>query len=78
MEEEEEEEEYTNPYDMLVYGIRSSYTKESFFRRLHRFVDSIDLCKAEAMEKRCNVFSNSLSYILCSLLTQFSSVKNLT
>jgi integrase len=54
---EEEEEEYTDPYRMFVYAIRSPYTKDSYFRRLRRFFDSIDLCKGEAMDKRCNAFA---------------------
>jgi hypothetical protein len=40
---QEEAEECTNPYTMFVYAIRSPYTKESYFRRLRRFFDSIDL-----------------------------------
>ena len=37
---------------MFVYAIRSPYTKESYFRRLRRFFDAIDLCKGMRMEER--------------------------
>jgi hypothetical protein len=35
---------------MFIYAIRSPYTKESYFRRLRRFFDAIDLCKGMRME----------------------------
>jgi hypothetical protein len=44
---------------MFVYAIRSPYTKESYFRRLGRFFDAIDLCKDMGMEQRCNTFAYS-------------------
>ncbi|HZE77042.1 MAG TPA: hypothetical protein VE089_00675 [Nitrososphaeraceae archaeon] len=55
--EAQEEEEYADPYTIFVYTIRSPYTKESYFRRLRRFFDSIDLFKGQTMEKRCNAFA---------------------
>jgi hypothetical protein len=42
---------------MFVYAIRSPYTKESYFRRLRRFFDAIELCKGMGMEERCNTFA---------------------
>jgi hypothetical protein len=30
---------------------------ESYFRRLRRFFDAIDLCKDMGMEQRCNTFA---------------------
>ncbi|HEY7080153.1 MAG TPA: hypothetical protein VH500_10655 [Nitrososphaeraceae archaeon] len=53
----EEEEGFTDPYSIFVYAIRSPYTKESYFRRLRRFFDSISYCKGETMDKRCNSFA---------------------
>ena len=44
---------------MFVYTIRSPYTKESYFRRLCRFFDTINFCKGETMDKRCNTFAYS-------------------
>jgi hypothetical protein len=52
-----QKEEYTDPYSMFVYTIRSPYTKESYFRRLRRFFDAIEFCKGETMDKRCNTFA---------------------
>ena len=46
-----------DPYSMFVYAIRSPYTKESYFRRLRRFFDSINFCEGETMDKRCNMFA---------------------
>ncbi|HZC48271.1 MAG TPA: hypothetical protein VE244_04325 [Nitrososphaeraceae archaeon] len=66
--------EDTDPYTMFVYAI-SSHTKESYFRRLRRFFDAIELCKGMRMEERCNtsvyrartgynwVFSNILRFL---------------
>jgi hypothetical protein len=42
---------------MFIYAIRSPYTKESYFRRLRRFFDAIELCKGMRMEERCNTFA---------------------
>ena len=44
---------------MFVYAIRSPYTKESYFRRLRRFFDTINFCKGEPLDKRCNTFAYS-------------------
>ena len=49
--------EDTDPYTMFVYAIRSPYTKESYFRRLRRFFDTIELRKGMAMEERCDTFA---------------------
>jgi hypothetical protein len=43
---------------MFVYGIRSPYTKESYFRRLRIFFDSIDFGKGKPFEERCNSFAH--------------------
>ena len=53
---EQREEEFTDPYSMFVYAIRSPYTKESYFRRLRRFFDFFNFYKRETMDKRCNSF----------------------
>ena len=53
----QEEEEFTDPYTMFLYAIRSPYTKESYFRRLRRFFDAINFCEGETMDKRCNTFA---------------------
>jgi hypothetical protein len=42
---------------MFVYAIRSPYTKESYFRRLRRFFDAIELCKDMRMKDHCNTFA---------------------
>jgi hypothetical protein len=47
-----------DPYTMFVYGIRSPYTKESYFRRLHTFFDAMDLGKGKTFEERCNSFAH--------------------
>lgn len=47
-----------DPYTMFVYGIRSPYTKESYFRRLRIFFNTIDLCKGKTFEERCNSFAH--------------------
>ena len=52
VEREREQEEFTDPYNMLVYVIRSPYTKGSYFGRLCRFFDAINSCKGESMDKR--------------------------
>ena len=40
-EQEELQQENVDPYTLVVYGIRSPYTKESYFRRLRGFFDAI-------------------------------------
>lgn len=45
-----------DPYTMFVYGIRSPYTKESYFRRLRSFFDAINLGKGKTLEECCNSF----------------------
>jgi hypothetical protein len=54
---EREQEEFTDPYNMLVYVIRSPNTKGSYFGRLRRFFDAINSCKGESMVKRWNAFA---------------------
>jgi integrase len=56
-EDEEEQEENIDPYTLFVYGIRSPYTKESYFRRLRGFFDAINLDKNTTFEERCNMFA---------------------
>jgi hypothetical protein len=41
---------------MFEYSIRSPYTKESYFRRLKRFLDAIYL-EGPTFETRCNLFA---------------------
>jgi len=50
-------EDTADPYTMFVYAIRSPYTKESYFKRLRRFFDAIELCNGMRMEERCNNFA---------------------
>jgi hypothetical protein len=56
-EQQKQQEEFTDPYSVFVYAIRSPNTKESYFRRLRRFFDIISFCKGETMDKRCNAFA---------------------
>jgi hypothetical protein len=55
-EEVEQQQENVDPYTLFLYGIRSPYTKESYFRRLRGFFDTINLDKGTAFEERCNTF----------------------
>jgi hypothetical protein len=50
------EQENIDPYTAFVYGIRSPYTKESYFRRLRGFFDAINLGKGKTLEERCDIF----------------------
>ena len=54
--------EDTDPYTMFIYAIKSPYTKESYFRRLRRFFDAIDLCKDMEMEQH---------FLVCVFLHSF-------
>ena len=56
-EDEEEQQENVDPYTLFVYGIRSPYTKESYFRRLRGFFDAINLGKGTTFDERCNTFA---------------------
>jgi hypothetical protein len=56
-EEEQQQEENVEAYTLFVYGIRSPYTKESYFRRLRGFFDAINLNKGATFEERCNTFA---------------------
>jgi hypothetical protein len=55
-EEEEQLQEKVDPYTLFVYGIRSPYTKESYFRRLRGFFDAINLDKDTTFRERCKTF----------------------
>jgi hypothetical protein len=44
-----------DPYTLFVYSLRSSYTKESYFRSLRRFFDAISV-EGPTFESRCNLF----------------------
>jgi integrase len=55
-EEEEQLQGKVDPYTLFVYGIRSPYTKESYFRRLRGFFDAINLDKDTTFRERCNTF----------------------
>ncbi len=55
-EDEEEQQENVDPYTLFVYGIRSPYTKESYFRRLRGFFDAVNLDKDTTFKERCNTF----------------------
>jgi hypothetical protein len=54
---EEQQQENIDPYTLFVYGIRSSYTKESYFRLLRGFFDAINLDQGEMFNERCNTFA---------------------
>jgi hypothetical protein len=47
-----------DPYTIFAYGIRSPYTKQSYFRRFAYFLDPIDLCKGKKFEERFNSFAH--------------------
>jgi hypothetical protein len=76
-------EDTADPYTMFIYAIRSPYTKESYFRRLRRFFDAIELCKGMKMEERCNNFAYrartdhnwAFNYILWFLQSQKERVE---
>jgi hypothetical protein len=53
----QEGEEDTAPYTLFVYTIRSPYTKESYFRRLHKLFEVIELCNGKTFEESCNIFA---------------------
>lgn len=53
----EDQQENIDPYTLFLYGIRSSYTKESYFRRLRGFFDAINLEKGKMFNERCNAFA---------------------
>ena len=53
-----QEQENMDPYTLFVYGIRSPYTKESYFRRLRSFFNTINLDKGKTFEERCNSFAH--------------------
>lgn len=55
--EKEEQQDNVEPYTLFVYGIRSPYTKESYFRRLGNFFDAINLAKGTTFKERCNTFA---------------------
>jgi integrase len=55
-EEEKEQQENIDPYTLFVYGIRSPYTKESYFRRLRGFFDAVNLDNGTTFKERCNTF----------------------
>jgi len=44
-----------DPYILFEYSIRSPYARESYFRRLGGFFDSISL-QGPTFESRCNLF----------------------
>lgn len=55
--EENQKQENIDPYTLFVYGIRSTYTKESYFRRLRGFFDAINLENDKIFSQRCNTFA---------------------
>ena len=56
-EQQQLQQENVDPYTLFVYGIRSPYTKESYFRRLRGFFDAINLDKSATFKERCNAFA---------------------
>jgi hypothetical protein len=54
---QQQEEDNVDPYTLFLYGIRSPYTKESYFRRLRGFFDAINLDKSTIFQQRCNAFA---------------------
>ncbi|MGA9169858.1 MAG: hypothetical protein WBZ20_06915 [Nitrososphaeraceae archaeon] len=68
-----------DPYSILVYAIRSPYTKESYLRRMRRFFDFINFCEGETMDERCNRFAyggrNDSSWVFGNILRFLHSQK---
>ena len=56
-EQQQLQQENVDPYTLFVYGIRSPYTKESYFRRLRGFFDAINFDKSTTFQGRCNTFA---------------------
>ena len=52
---EEQEAIDASPYFLFSYSIRSPYTKETYFRRLRQFFDTISVVRNK-FEDRCNLF----------------------
>jgi hypothetical protein len=46
----------SEPYDLFVYSLRSPSTRETYFRRLRRFFDAINI-EGSAFDTRCNLFA---------------------
>jgi hypothetical protein len=59
-----QEQENMDPYAIFVYGIRSPYSKESYFRLLRIFFTAIDLGKGKTFDERCNSFIHKQDRIL--------------
>jgi hypothetical protein len=53
---EEQEAIDASPYFLFSYSIRSPYTKETYFRRLRQFFDTISVVRNK-FEDRCNLFA---------------------
>jgi hypothetical protein len=53
----QDQQENIDPYDLFLYGIRSPYTKESYFRWLRGFFDAINLDNDNIFSQRCNTFA---------------------
>ncbi len=53
-----EQEVGLDAYTIFGYALRSPYTKETYFRRLRRFFDFIDLDLRADFAHRCNLFAN--------------------
>ena len=54
---EQNELNFSNPYQMFAYSIRSELTRKYYERRLNRFFDFIEFEANAVLEQRCNNFA---------------------
>ena len=48
---------FSNPYQMFAYSMRSELTRRYYERRLYRFFDFIEFEASLGLEQRCNIFA---------------------
>ena len=54
---EQNEPNFSNPYQMFAYSMRSELTRRYYERRLYRFLDFIEFEASMGLEQRCNIFA---------------------
>ena len=54
---EQNEPNFSNPYQMFAYSIRSEVTRKYYERRIIRFFDFIEFEASRGLEQRCNNFA---------------------
>lgn len=54
---EQNEPNFSNPYQMFAYSIRSELTRRYYERRINRFFDFIEFEANAMIEQRCNNFT---------------------